>query len=146
MEIFRLLESNHHSTKQGHQKALGRSHLDTRRWKREVGERGSLYSYSYLPFHWVYFLLKNYVFIYLAVSNLRHGTGELSSWSTGSLVVACGALWHVCIARWVLNHWTTEEVPELLSDCCFGKRMRGRARGTQQAACLSGVSWSSVCV
>ena len=32
---------------------------------------------------------------------------------------SCNALWHVCIARWVLNHWTTKEVPELLS-ACFG--------------------------
>ena len=23
---------------------------------------------------------------------------------------SCNALWHVCIARWVLNHWTTKEV------------------------------------
>ena len=70
------------------------------------------------------------VFIYLVASGLSCNMWDLLLWYTGSVVGACGLSCtracgifvpspgieptFPCIARWILNHWTTRKVPGLL--------------------------------
>ena len=60
---------------------------------------------------WIHFFLRKYLFVCVG-SSLWH-VGLIALWHVESLFPNQGLNPHPCIARWILNYWTTREVPLL---------------------------------